>query len=268
MRPDADAGAFGPEADAMSDSLSSPAVRAFIGPDVDLLVPCGANLVESPIASVDVVGGCVSWAVSWQGDPSLTAVVPHSAMGAGSDSLVTCDRTSPTVVSASFTAPLTAVPGDAFDGVVTVHAEDGSFADGTVKVHVLIVIPRITLDRTAIDFGDVPLGATKELSFRFAIDSSAPVLILPDEYVKGPFNVNIGGPLVQVTFEGATPGDYASSFTWTAPALPGGGSLPAACVWTTTTPVNAHVLGLDGGGASSDIDAPTADSVDAASSGQ
>src|SRR5579863_874206 len=56
--------AFGPDADAIGDSISPRMARAFIGPDVNLRVPCGAT-VQAPVASVDVVGvECTEWSIA------------------------------------------------------------------------------------------------------------------------------------------------------------------------------------------------------------
>jgi hypothetical protein len=199
------------------------------------------------------------WSISLQGDPAFNFLFPLDGHTTN-----TCDLSGPSVVSVAFRAPPTAVPGDAFDVVVTVHSNDGSFRDGKVKVHAVIVVPRIAVDKTAIDFGDVPLGTKPAIPLNF--DGQVAVSIQPDGLVKPPFFLGGGGSMVSGSVRwtfvveagadqlfGAGPGDYTSSFAWSAPALPSG--LPAACLWTTTTTVHARVLDVDGGDASSDVDA-------------
>jgi hypothetical protein len=175
-----------------------------------------------------------------------------------------------------FTAPATAVPGDTFDAVVTVHALDGSFADGTVKVHAAIIVPRITVDKTTIDFGDVSVGAESTISLKFS--TLDPVEVGPDAFVKAPFLVGGGGGVeggiawnlsvgagARYPF-GSGPGDYTTTFTWTAPASPQ--ARPAACLWTTTTTVHARILGADVGDAGTSVDAPNDDEADGAPNDQ
>jgi hypothetical protein len=115
------------------------------------------------------------------------------------------------------------------------------------------------VDRTAIDFGDVPLGTQTKIPLKFTFESPAPLTIQADALTKVPFFLQedlflVGSTTWFVTFQGSGPGDYTSSFTWTTPVTPPG--LPAACLWTTTTRVHARILGLDSVDAGSDVDAP------------
>ena len=116
----------------------------------------------------------------------------------------------------------------------------------------MIVVPQVTVDKTAIDFGDVPVGARPSVPLNFTVASNVVVDLGPegDIYESGPFSVK-GGAVSSATwlvfFQASAPGDYTSSFKWNAPGAPLG--LPAACLWTTTTTVHAHVPGADRGDA-------------------
>jgi hypothetical protein len=185
----------------------------------------------------------------------------------------TCQANSPQVAFVQFIPPIDAVPGSTFDAIATVHADDGSFADGTVRLHGEVVAPVVTLDKfvspsitvneTSIDFGALTQGfgqLTVDPTFR--IKNGAGVVILPDSF-GGPFfsltaAAQNQGSSVQtwaVTFLVDSPGDYSDSVVWT--ATPNGSSpLLTACNWTTTMMLHARVVG-DGG-----ADADSADAID------
>jgi hypothetical protein len=245
--------------------------RAFIGPDVDLRVPCTVT-VQVPVASVDAVGGgCADWSIALQGDPDFTTVSDPLVQDAGV--FRTCETIGPTVASVSFTPPLTAVPGDTFDAVVTVHASDGSFSDGKVKVHAVVAVPTDTIDKTAIDFGDVPLGTHPMVPIKFTFANKA-VIPQPNAVLQGPFFLSEAGGSVAsgwitqfVNLDAYRPGDYTNSFTWTAPTLPTpvASLLPPACLWTTTIAVHGRVVGVVD--ANADGDALNDSAVDGAANG-
>jgi hypothetical protein len=235
-----------------------PVARALIGPDVTVRARC-ASSATAPIASVDATGsGLVTWSVSLQGDAAFL----------GNSNQATCALKGPTVAFVAFTPPMDAPAGAAFETVATVHADDGSFADGTVKVRGEVVPPMVTLDHPHIDLGEVAPGAVASATLTFSFKPGDTVFIQPSVSVGAPISVvmtvapDFGAkvPMTQwlVAFVSSVPGDYTVSIGWTGQLV----SVPTACAWTGTTTVHAHVSGdagmdggADGGGADAGADA-------------
>jgi hypothetical protein len=238
-----------------------PVARAFIGPDVIVRARCGSK-ATAPIASVDATGaGLVTWSVSLQGDSAFV----------GSSTQATCALKGPTVAFVAFVPPADAAPGATFETVATVHAVDGSFADGTVKVRGEVVPPTVTVDRSHIDFGDVAPGAEASATITFSFKPGDTVFIQPTVSVASPITLSMTAapdfgakvPMTQwlVTFRSSVPGDYALPIAWTGQLV----SLPTPCPWTGTITVHAHVQGdaRDGGDEGMDDGGPADGGADA-----
>jgi hypothetical protein len=209
-----------------------------LGPDLRLLELCG-SADTGPVVSVsNLGGGVVSWTATMKGAEALTMSVGSFDTQPGMVD----------VANVNFTPPPSAVPGDAFDGVVTVSSVDGAFATGTVAVHAEIVAPKLTLDQTEIDFGDLASGAFLSRDVTFRNDESEPIIITAPP-IAPPFTfLTPGGRLgahqsisLIVGVSGATPGDYAAMPVWQAfvrDDIP----LPAACGGNTTLRVHARIV--------------------------
>jgi hypothetical protein len=228
--------------------------RALIGPDATFHITCGGR-ASSPIASVDEEGpGVTSWSISLTGDPSFTPESP---------ALQTCLGNSPQVAFVAFYPPVSAVPGDTFDGVATVHADDGSFADGTVALHGEVVSPMVTVSTTTIDFGDVAPGDAPGRLLEFRALEGGHVSINHESLAGSPFSVmntefSVATTVPDVTrwrvaFQSSVPGDYTASVVWRGVPLGRANPAPEACVWATAVTMHARVLadaGASDGGSS------------------
>jgi hypothetical protein len=245
--------------------------RALIGPDVDVRVLCDSG-GSVPIASVDELGaGVTKWSFTVNGD----AAFGHPTV----ETFVTCEANSPQVAFVNFSPPMDALPGATFDAIAAVHADDGSFADGTVKLHGEVTAPVLTVDKARVDFGNVAPGDNPTIPLHFTREYGVvnPFPQSPDatsmsggvvSYSYGPFDItpmkepgsSFVLPLVwNVTFTPDVPSDYSATVGWR--ATPSGGpgvipGVPTACNWTTTISLHARVVG-DGG-----ADADTADPSD------
>lgn len=227
-----------------SCSMSGPSMPAVhIGPDATIRVGCG-GLGTAAVASVDERGaGVTSWSASVQGSPPDHFTLIESRF-------VTCQVNGPSVASVRFQAPVGSLPGDNYEGLVTVHADDGSFADGTVQVHGVVVAPSVTVDKTTIDFGDLAPGASATQRLTFMPDVATG--INPSKHVDPPFSLLVAQSSTRltallITFSSPVPGDFSASVEFTTSVV---ASLPAACKWTTTIALHAHVVGdagTDGG---------------------
>jgi hypothetical protein len=256
--------------------------RALIGPDVDVRVLCTAT-AQVPIASVDVPGaGVARWSFKVKGDPAFG--LPQSPQQMSLNTFVTCQADSPQVALVNFNPPIGALPGSTFDAIATVHADDGSFADGTVKLHGEVAAAVLTVDKTSVDFGDVAPGAMPVIPLHFTAEKgdSVNLFLDPPPAASGPRSVVASysyGPFVimplaparegsgpfnwKVTFMTDVPGDYSATVGWSATpitaACPPGADCPVRpvppddppCDWTTTIMLHARVVG--DGGADTDI---------------
>jgi hypothetical protein len=254
-------------------ATSSPSMpRALIGPDVDVRVFC-AQSTSAAIASIEELGpGLTQWSFTVTGDPAFQPGQVQSAntmpRGQSPDAstpggpFTACQSNSPEIAFVTFTPPQTATPGATFDAIATVHAEDGSFPDGTVKLHGEVGAPVVTLDpldspfamgnETSVDVGPLVQGfgrLTFDLTFRpqngAAVnvradsDGSPFFSILPAQ------NSSSSVQIWTVTFLEDYPGDYAAKVVWT--GSPGNSlTLTTACDWTTTMMLHARVV-ADGG---------------------
>jgi hypothetical protein len=232
-------------------ALSDPPMpAAHIGPDATIRVLCGGT-GSAAVASVDEHGtGVTSWSLS------LDSATP-GAFGLPQTSFQTCQLRGNAVALVQFQAPSSALPGDTFDAVVTVHADDGSFADGTVNVHAEIVAPSVTVDRTTVDLGDVLAGVPAKQTITFLSPPEANVL--PSTHLDAPFNIE-QGPFMKsqlhittyvIDFESPVPGDFSASLGFTTVLTSTTAAAPA-CNWTTTIPLHARVPGDGGADASVD----------------
>jgi hypothetical protein len=225
----------------------APTPTVHIGPDVSMRGLCGTT-TQAAVASVDERGeGVTQWSLSVRGDPAF--VVSPGPMRA-------CQLTGASVGFVLFTPAPDKLPGQTFDAVVSVHADDGSFADGTVNVHAEIVAPQITVDTRTIDFGDVPAL----VQVRRTVNFSAPAQDVSLVVERGPdleFSVGMALGVDQkvapslhswsVMFISSTLGDHSTSMTWTAfPAA--SPSAAAACTWSATIDMHARVVADDAGG--------------------
>jgi hypothetical protein len=247
----------GPVSLACPSPSGPPMPRALIGPDLSLRVLCNGQ-TSGPIASVDEQGpGVTSWSISVTGDP---------AFAPGARSFQTCRGDSPQVAFVGFTPPPNAVPGDSFDAVATVHAEDGSFADGTVNLHGEVAAANVAASTTAIDFGDVAPGDVPARELDFTVLDGGAVQILHDVLSGSPFVfTEVSPPRTgsriasnwRVTFQSRVPDDYTTSVGWRGlPVERTGLAAAAACVWTTTVTLHARVLadgGASDGGDAADV---------------
>jgi hypothetical protein len=251
---------------------SPPMPRALIGPDVDVRVLCGGT-TQVPIASVDELGaGFTKWSFTVAGDSSFgalqgpdAAVEPGLGLAPHSNNFVTCQANSPQVAFVGFNPPADALPGTSFDAIATVHSEDRSFADGTVRLHGEIVTPVVTVDKTSVDFGSVGVGDVLALALAFTIEGGAEVFIVPDSYSEPPFSITLVDKAQDpssslrnwsVAFQSNVPGDYSASVGWQ--ALPATLlKAPTPCIWATMMTLHARVVG-DGGADSGSPDASDA----------
>jgi hypothetical protein len=225
-----------------------PMPSVHIGPDVDVRAVCGAPTTV-PVASVDEQGaGATRWSATIVGDPALSVAQPSD--------FTTCSFSGPNVASVLIVVPPDAMPGDVYDGVVTVTATDGSFPTGTVKVHAVVAAPTFTVTPEVVEFGDVAAGKNAQRNVTFVSGNSAVLGVVPTTQQAPPFFLSLIHPTVRpqlsqlwsVSISSATPGDYTQIFTWTAGPSADAGS---ACTWMTTLPVHARVLD-DGGRAGPD----------------
>lgn len=222
-----------------------------IGPDITLRALCGQE-VASEFASVDDRGGgIISWSLH------LESTTP-AVFGLTNSAFQSCHASIATI---AFQPPVGAVPGDTFDGIVTVHADDGSFPDGTVNVHGEVVAPIVAVDPPTLELGDVLPGTpvTRPLVFFVANDLGSSLVQFfgpspPFGLEMRPFTraqPNVSSWVV--TFEANIPGDYLAAIPFQTAHSP---AQPEACEWSTTFMVHARVVGdagtPDGGADASD----------------
>jgi hypothetical protein len=231
---------------------------ANIGPDLQLRAACG-GAARGAVASVSDVGdGMLQWLASIAGDPALQL---------DSTTFTSCGQSGPAIATVSFTPPLTAKPGDAFDAVVTIRASGNAFPPGTVNVHAEVEAPMVTVDRTAIDFGDIPLDTPRPDPVEMLVfrnETATPLVLLapagnpPFVYDPADKAIDPGGRSTRVVSAfGNTPGDYSTVGVWTATARPDL-LLPDGCTSSISVSVHARFVAPDAGAdALSAIDAPT-----------
>jgi hypothetical protein len=226
-----------PGADPTTDCRAShmPMPRANIGPDVTLRVICGSTATAA-VASVDQTGpGTTAWSTSIEGDQAYTLV---------QSVFFTCAAGGPSVAIVELTVPPDAVPGDTFDAVVDVHADDGSFSPAKVNVHAVVTVPVFTLEPTALDFGDVSRMQSYTRLVTVADDDPVDVNIVPNVDRPNFFFSVIPSVtphqkrvMWQVHFEAYDLGDDSATATWTA-----GPSYPPGCATVKTMPLHARVV--------------------------
>ncbi|HVU51211.1 MAG TPA: hypothetical protein VHL80_11020 [Polyangia bacterium] len=216
---------------------------ANLGPDLTLRALCGTGS-RGAIASVNQPGaGVTRWSVSLDGDAQF--VLEGSAF-------VTCEATGPTIANVDLQPAPGAVPGDTYEAVATITAEDDAFPTTEVALHGEVVAPNVTAP-SSVDFGDVPAGTSQRRTLRFDNASPSPVALLPSSGQLAPFTLIDGivtspspTPNVSewtVSLDGAAPGDYTAAVLWTAtpsPVL----TFPAGCLWTQTITLHAHVVAV------------------------
>jgi hypothetical protein len=223
--------------------------RASVGPDATIRVFCGQS-AQAPVASVsDSGGGITSWSISLDGDP-------HFALP--TFMFQTCVGLSPTVALVSFGAPNTAVPGDTFDTVATVSADDGSFPAGTAKVHAEIVAPTATVDKAALELGDVLVGTVVQQVVTFHLDEAGVSIAPPTDSMPFAFSFagRTGGRQEipwRVTAGALAPGDYTYASKWAVGPRPGAYS--PECDWHVTIPLHVRVVAPGGDSADGGADA-------------
>ena len=131
---------------------------------------------------------------------------------------------------------------------MTLHADDGSFPDGTVNVRGEIVTPMVHAEKTTIDFGDVLPGAVAQQPLVFFAVNDLGSSIYQSDYVGGPFSLQLlpFSPDQQnvsswvATFSSSVPGEHSASIPLSTAHVP---PSPAGCEWGTTISLHAHVLG-------------------------
>jgi hypothetical protein len=201
-------------------------------------------MARGAVASVSEPGaGALNFSASIAGAPELVLE---------GQTFTTCAAFPPAVVFVSFTPPITAKAGDTFDAVVTISADDHSFPTGTVNVHAEVGAPSVTVDRPAVDFGDVPVGEVQPLEMLvFSNRSSETVVVAspppdpPFDYVRPDIAIAPGATEIRyLTVLNKTPGDFASVSVWqTRPQSIL--ELPAGCGVTLSVPVHARVVTPD-----------------------
>jgi hypothetical protein len=213
-----------------------------IGPDVALRVVCGAT-AQAPVASVDELGpsGTI-WSISLAGDAAFFLL----AQG-----FVTKQASGPSVAFVSFQAPPSALPGDTFSTVATIHADCGAFPDGKVNVRATIVPASATTTTSTIDFGDVPVGeSAPPRALTVVLADGTETFTLDPQLDPRPFSISLGSttmgsnlrPLV-VGFRSSVPGDQSAVATWT--VAPGMGLAPTAVGCTTGLTVTLHARAVE-----------------------
>jgi hypothetical protein len=223
---------------AICPSKRATQVRASIGPDLNVRVPCLSN-TSLPIATVEVEDdGSTTWSVSLRGDPIF--VLKSNTLGA-------CLDTSPVLSAVSLNVPGTMPPGATFDAVATVRSDQGAFPTTDVNLHAEIVAATFSLDRSSIDFGDVlpnqGVAAVVTASGNFGEAVPAPQPPSSDFFHLSPTQIRgTSQTTVQVSFTAPTPGDYSATVTWTA-----GISTFAGCMATQTMSLHARVVAPDAG---------------------
>jgi hypothetical protein len=239
-------------APALCSASAPPMPVVHLGPDVTIRAICGGS-GQAAVASVDEHGpGVTAWSISVRGTPS-------SAFSLKQTTFRTCQTDGPMVALVFFQAPPGAVPGDAFDAVVTVDADDGSFAAGTVNVHAEIVKPWVTIDKANLEFGDVLPGASPMQTLSVSAPDGVNVFFEMvgslDSFslARIPPQTKGNTSAWSVTFEAFLPGDHSASLRFaSSPIL----DSPPACGWTATIGLHARVV-ADGG--APDGDAPVSE---------
>jgi hypothetical protein len=229
----------------------TPVAHVSVGPDASLEVLCRTQ-VQGPVASItNIGGGTLTWSATITGDSAFVVdkQVPSQI----------CNDGLTHVVSVVLAPPATAVPGDTFDAVVTISAKNGEFPSGTVKVHGVVVTPRLVADPPLVDFGvvELPLWTPPFKDVTLRNDSSVPVFVKspsvdaaflyePEMGIQG---IKPGTHILEMVALTATvPGMYASAATWSA----SGDStfnVPGSCLGQVTAQMRAIVVAAsaDGG---------------------
>jgi hypothetical protein len=238
---------------------------ANLGPDLTLRVLCRTG-ARGAIASVDEPGpGVTPWSVSLDGDDHF------SLEGA---SFVTCNNGGgPTVAFVDLQPTFDDVPGDTYEAVATISANNGTFPTTKVAVHGQVVAPNVTAP-SVVDFGEVPAWQPQTRTLRFNNASPSPVAIVPSAVPTatdlGPFTMSSAvmssrpppSNVIEwtISLNSPAPGDYDIPTVWTAtpsPAL----IFPPACLWTQTIDLRAHVVGDPDGGPPASRDGGSGDSA-------
>jgi hypothetical protein len=232
---------------------------ANLGPDLTLRVLCGTGS-RGAIASVNDPGpGSTSWSVSLAGDQQFSLEA---------ETFFTCTLNGPSVAMVDLQAAAGAVPGDTYEAVATIRADDDSFPTTTVALHGEVVAPHVTAP-TSVDFGAVPAGSLQLRTLRFNNASPSPVAIIPSTTTPSPFSLSQGvAPIALVdnttdwtiSLDASPPGDYTTSVLWTASPSPQL-RFPAACLWTQTIALHVHVVDNGDGGPDANRDGGTRDLV-------
>jgi hypothetical protein len=238
---------------------------ANIGPDLQLVSPCGGR-AQGAVASVNAIsGGVLSWTASIAGDPSFTLE---------QTSFMTC-ALSTSIAMVAFLPPVSAKPGDAFDAVVTIRAEGDAFPPGTVNVHAVVGAAMAAVDRAAIDFGDVEINMLQREPLMFRNESNSPIdIVAPPLDPDLPFQYADGLDVIQLDPGGIASsgvalrpyalGDYSTTAVWVVTTAPEG-TLPAGCTSTLSTALHVRIVLPDGGlgaGAPADAGGVDASGVD------
>jgi hypothetical protein len=212
------------------------------------------------IASVDELGaGVTKWSYTVTGD---AAFGPSAGQ-----TFQTSQANSPEVAFVEFIPPTDALPGSTFDAIATLHADDGSFADGTVKLHGEIGAAVVTVDKMSIDFGDVAVGGLPSIPLHFAVEPGEQVGLVPQGLVPAPFLISPQGaqfspPFVwNVSLMATAAGDYSTTLKWGAVS-----NQATSCGWTNSITVHGRVVDDGGAGTPNGSDGGT-DTADASDGG-
>jgi hypothetical protein len=240
----ADAGSVGQNPLCITATTDPPEPLAHIGPDVSAPVPC-AGIVLLPVASFSNTGGDgFRWTATLQGDANVFSL-PRTES-------ITCFSGGVDIVTVQVATPPAAVPGDAFDAMVTISSPDGLFPQGQVAIHVTVASTAFELVPEVLDFGTLALGGSTSRTLAIHNPSSTGLVLTTDQQMVGPFTfrtsmakVGPGMTPMLVLVNPMQAGDFDVEASWTAAIRP---DAPPACRSTKTIRLRAHVVAPDGGG--------------------
>jgi hypothetical protein len=220
-------------------------VRLTTGGDLRISAPCTGD-ASGIVASVTGLDGPPPpFIVTVSGDPAFSVAVP--AFTTSDDGLTTNGFV-------NFHPPAGARPGDTFQGIATVRSSDGGFAAASVALRGSVAIPKVTVDRPRVDFGDVPVGAVIDERVRFHPTDIGAARLTPTASDIAPFSLpegsfaSFGGDIPTfIRASAAEAGEFTREIEWVlGPSQPS--DAPAECSTHVKTTVHAKFLPWNMGG--------------------